>query len=440
MAGPRKPQGFGKALDRIRESERPSRSSFSDQLRLLDDSLPDRGRVPPARLSTMALPEGSEEENSCGRHYVVRKNFPPDYVHGKIRLDRADTADLSRLLELARCGHRVEDRGRIAFLDTETTGISGGAGTCPFLIGVGFYRGDEFRVVQYFIRDFDEESSMLYALNGLLADFDLLVTYNGLSFDAPMVENRCVLARLDSPFRHMAHFDLLFMARRLWRVGHGSCKLTALEARILSFLRGPDISGAMIPGAYFEYLRSSDAISLRSVFSHHVYDILSLAALTIHAADCVATEPQPLDDAPDLYSLGRIFDRAHDHRRSIRCYEMALDGGVPMALRIRAMERLSVLYRRTGNVSRSMELCGQLMVLDEFSAVGYEGAAMFQERHERNLEAACAVIRDALNRLRNRPGLERRGVRLRERLERLERKQQKGLFATGDPGSGSIEK
>jgi hypothetical protein len=317
------------------------------------------------------------------------------------------------------------DIERIAFLDTETTGVHGGAGMCPFLIGVGYFRGGDFEVVQYFIRDFHEEASMLLALEGLLSAFELLVTYNGQSFDVPLVENRCVLSRCTSPFGRMAHLDLLFMARRLWRAGHGSCRLTALEQEILGFFRGPDIPGAEIPRAYFDYLASSDAISLRSVFSHHVDDILSLAALTIHAAARVVREPLRFDDPLDLYSLGRLFDHARDYEKCVRFYELALEGGLGYEVRVRVMERLSVLYRRGGDLSRSMQMCGQLMVLDQCNLVGYEGAAMLHEHQERDLKAACAVIGEGLDKLEQ---ADRRGARLRARLERLRKKSGGTLF------------
>jgi uncharacterized protein YprB with RNaseH-like and TPR domain len=413
--------GFGRALDQLRRAERPTRLSISDPLRLLGESSPAPESPPAPPLATVPLPDGTETTNSAGSHYVVRNRYAGSHFHGRVRLDRADVTDFTRLLDLAGCEHRGLALERIAFLDTETTGISGGAGMCPFLIGVGFYRGDSFEVVQYFIRDFDEETSMLLALGDLLKSFDLLVTYNGRSFDAPLVENRCVLSRFASPFEHMAHFDLLFTARRLWRAGHGSCKLTALEVKILDFVRGPDIPGAQIPRAYFDYLRSSDAITMRTVFSHHVYDILSLAAMMIHGADRVNSEPLPHDEPLDLYSLGRIFDRVHDLERTIRFFEMSIDGRLPMSIRIRVMERLSVLYRKTGQLERSKELCGQLMVLDEFSMVGYEGAAIFQERHARDLEAACSVIRSALGRLDGKPGMARRSEKLQSRLNRLGR-------------------
>src|SRR5262249_13510324 len=128
--------------------------------------------------------------------------------------------------------------------------------------------------------------------------------------------------------------------------GHGSCRLAALERELVAFMRGPDIPGAMIPRAYFDYLQRRASVTLRSVFTHNVDDVLSLAALTVHACDRVIFEPAYFDEPMDLYSLGRIFEKSKDWRRSIRMYEMALEGGVDEPTRQRILGRLATLHRR----------------------------------------------------------------------------------------------
>src|SRR5262249_26784793 len=148
--------------------------------------------------------------------------------------------------------------------------------------------------------------SMLHALGELLRQFRLIVTYNGAAFDIPLLETRFTLARLDNPFPTMSHFDLLATARRLWRNGHGSCRLVALERELLTFLRGPDVPGAMIPRAYFDYLRQGASGLLKGVFTHNVHDVVSLAALTIFACDRVTAEPAALDEPLDLFSMARV--------------------------------------------------------------------------------------------------------------------------------------
>src|SRR5262249_47973030 len=159
---------------------------------------------------------------------------------GKIRLARFSCSDLRTYMTLMSEKGSVPERNEILFLDTETTGMQGGAGMCPFLVGVGYFVDDEFHMLQYFVRDFDEEQSMLFALAELAARFRLVVPYNGGPFDLPLLETRFTLARLDAPFAAMSHLALLTGARRLWRNGHGSCRLVALERELLSFLRGPD--------------------------------------------------------------------------------------------------------------------------------------------------------------------------------------------------------
>ena len=327
------------------------------------------------------LPAGEIQSNSLGSHYLIHAAYPHDHFHGKVALNRLSSADLLSLITLMREKATVPHRERIVFLDTETTGVQGGTGICPFLVGLGYFIDDNFQMVQFFIRDFDEEPSMLLALGELLQRFDLVVTYNGAAFDIPLLETRFTLSRLDNPIAEMSHFDLLFTARRLWRNGHGSCRLSALERELLSFMRGPDIPGAMIPRAYFDYLQRRGNTTLRSVFTHNVDDVLSLAALTVHACDRVIFEPAYFDEPLDLYSLGRIFEDSDDWRRSIRFYEMALSAGVDEPVRQRVLESLGKLYRRAGEYEAALTMLERAL----------EGAGT--GRKFRQLEKLIGVIR-----------------------------------------------
>jgi len=391
---------FGKALKTIRGGRNGSGDfarqfagvgslSLAEQLHLLRSS---------RSSSVHTLPPGELRSNASGSHYFIENVYPEDYFHGKVRLSRFCSPDLQSLLALMRETGTVPSRDRIVFLDTETTGLQGGTGMCPFLIGIGYFSGDDFRMVQYFIRDFDDEPSMLLALAEQLRQFDLTVTYNGAAFDIPLLETRFTLARLDSPFEPMSHFDLLFTARKLWRHGHGSCRLTALERELISFLRGPDIPGAMIPRVFFEFVQRRPTAALQSVFTHNVHDVVSLAALTVHACDRVILEPAALDEPLDLYSLACVLDGSLDWRRCIRMYEMALAGGIAEPMRKKALERLAVACRRVGEHERSLEVCIELMQGGEFSMIAVEGAAIYYERVARDFEAALAVLEDGLAR------------------------------------------
>jgi uncharacterized protein YprB with RNaseH-like and TPR domain len=364
------------------------------------------------------LPPGEVQSTPLGSHYVIRGVFPQDYFHGKVRLNRFSSSDLESCMDMMRETGAVPDRDRIVFLDTETTGVQGSAGICPFLVGLGYFSGDEFHMLQYFIRDFDEEPSMLYALGELLERFSMVITYNGRAFDLPLLEARFTLSRLENPFKDKSHLDLLFSARRLWRNGHGSCRLIALEQQMISFMRGPDVPGAMIPRAYFDYLQRRPNPTLRNVFSHNVHDVVSLAALTIHACDRVNLEPAPLDDPLDLYSLARILQNSRSWRRCIQLYEMALAGGVPEPERRRALENLSVAYRRAGDHERSRETCDELMAHSEFSMAGYEGAAIHCERITHDFERAIYILEEGFQRAESK----RWKMLLKARCDRLRQK------------------
>ena len=393
--------------------------NLADQLKFLRSRFP---RRPTLVATGDLLPPRETQSTRLGAHYVIHASYPGDYFHGKIRLSRLSMPDLDNLMKVMNkggCDPQSETaRDRIVFLDTETTGVQGGTGICPFLVGLGYFEGDDFHMHQFFIRDFDEEPSMLLAAADLLARFDLVITYNGAAFDIPLMETRFTLARLDSPFQRMSHFDLLCTARRLWRSGHGSCRLTALEHEILSFLRGPDVPGAMIPRAYFDYLQRRPSAVLRSVFTHNVYDVVSLAALTIEACDRVIREPAQFDDPLDLYSLGRVMENSENWRRSIQLYEMALAGGLTDPVRQKALENLAVLYRRMGDQERSVEICQELMGSLEFSMTGYEGAAIYHERVAHNFEAALRILEEGLART----DTKRWKMLLKARWDRLQQK------------------
>lgn len=368
------------------------------------------------------LPPGEIRSNALGSHYLIQRAYSHGHFHGKVRLDRLSTADLGCLMKLMREKGTVSDCRRIVFLDTETTGIQGGAGTCPFLVGLGYFVDGDFRLVQFFIRDFDEEPSMLSALAELLGYFELVVTYNGAAFDIPLLETRFTLARMDSPFDSMSHYDLLFTARKLWRHGHGSCRLAALERELVSFMRGPDIPGAMIPRAYFDYLQRRPNTTLRSVFTHNGDDVLSLAALTVAACDRVTLEPAALDEPLDLYSLGRVFEKSENWRRALGLYETALEGVAAGPMRQKVLESLAVIYRRAGEHERSRKVCLELTGLPEFSLTGYEGAAIYYERVARDYESALRVLEDGVAKAdtkRSRTQLQARWDRLQQKIIRF---------------------
>jgi len=397
--------------------------SLSQQLQYLKTRHP-APQTGSSSVESLALPDGQEEITPFGRHYVVREVFDGEHIHGKVRLSRFSCPDLSQLMAVMQEKESVPDRDSILFLDTETTGMQG-TGMVPFLVGLGYFKGDDFHIVQYFIRDFDEEPSMLHALGRLLERFRLIVTYNGSTFDIPLLESRFILARFENPFSGIPHLDLLNGARRLWRNGHGSCRLVALEREIVSFLRGADIPGSMIPRVYFDFVNhgsSSTNPEMMRVFSHNVYDIVSLEALAICACDRVTMEPAPFDNPLDLYSLARILENTLDWKRCRLLYEMARAGGLPEPSSSRAAECLSMIYRRSGEHERALAICMELIQSPFFSMAGYEGAAIYHERIEGNHARALEIVEEAIGRLDDASEYKRRKTLLLARRERLRQK------------------
>lgn len=411
---------FAKALHHLRrppqrrlfQSDNPV-SSLARQLSFL------KSRLLPAERATI---EGDEEVTPLGRHLVIRRQCDSEHYHGKVRLGRFSVTDLERFLALMKHPASAGERDQIVFLDTETTGIQGGTGMVPFLVGLGFFQGETFQTSQYFIRDFDEEASMLLALSDVLRRFKLLVTYNGSTFDVPLLETRFTLAKLNSPFEGMPHLDLLPGARRLWRNGHGSCRLMALEQKIVSFLRGPDIPGAMIPKAYFDFLQGRGVAVMTGVLEHNLHDIVSLAALTVCACDRVTVDPATFDDPHDLYSLARIMEHTSDWKRAVDFYEMALRGGLSEPFLTRAQENLAVLARRMGNHERALALCETLMAHSTFSMVAHESAAIHHERVKGDPHGALEIVEKALARLDAGTENKRWRASLHARRERLRQK------------------
>src|SRR5436190_23803041 len=184
---------FGKALQQLRPKQSPQRllfqsdspvASLGQQLAFL------KSRSPRQCVTEAVAPDGVEEITPFGRHLAIRRIYGPDEYHGNVRLGRFSCSDLERLSNLMKEKASIPHRDSIVFLDTETTGLHGGTGMVPFLVGIGYFEGDNFHMVQFFIRDFDEEASMLHALGTLLERFRLIVTYNGAAFDIPLLETR----------------------------------------------------------------------------------------------------------------------------------------------------------------------------------------------------------------------------------------------------------
>jgi uncharacterized protein YprB with RNaseH-like and TPR domain len=390
-----------------------------------------RSRPPAgAPRSVEGLLEGAIEENERGRLLVVRRRFPVDHRHGAQSLLAAREAAPLALSLLGRAGGEVAEAHRLLYLDTETTGLAGGTGTYAFLVGVGFFDGDDFEVRQFFMRDLDEEPALLTALEEIFRRFDGFVTYNGSGFDLPLLETRFVLGRRRFPGEAF-HVDLLGAARRLWSDRLADCRLGTVEQHALRFIRDDDLPGALIPTVYFEYLRRKRPDELPRVFEHNRHDILSLAALTGWVADAVVRAPIPELEPEALAGLGRLLEPA-EPERSLACYRMALDSGLPTPFRERLLLRLAQGEKRRARWDEARALWeAAARAPREFDPRPWEEIAKVHEHRRRDLAAARGVVEEALALARRHRASERVLAAFEHRLRRLARRIERGAGLSG---------
>jgi uncharacterized protein YprB with RNaseH-like and TPR domain len=373
------------------------------------------------------LPGGRLEETELGACFVLDHVYPLAYRHGaddlgdllKKSLDAAAT--ICNDDRLAGMGFQ-----EIAFLDTETTGLFG-AGTIAFMVGVGFFDPEAFVVRQYFLRDHGDEPAMLQLLAKFFADRPGLITFNGRSFDLPLLENRYVMNRMDEQVGDLLgrpHLDLLPPSRRLWRSRIGSCSLSSLEQNILGLNRtSEDVPGWAIPGLYMEYLRTGDARDLLRVFYHNRIDMLSMATLSNRILRQF-NQPRPADEPLDIISLARWQIAMGMPDKAEKMLRMAAEQDLPLEIYHQALYFLGQLLKRNDRREEAVPLWQQMAVTSFGDVSAHVELAKYYEWHKRDLELALEWTQRALSLSNSWPSEQNDLVRfeLEHRMERLERR------------------
>jgi uncharacterized protein YprB with RNaseH-like and TPR domain len=377
----------------------------------------------PVRARPPALEElihGRRVQNDRGEFFVMDWDLPLESFHGGVALSRFRALQPATVGVLSGDPALQEfDLSRAAFLDTETTGLSGGTGTAAFLIGLGFVEDDRFRVRQYLMRDYHEEAALLRGLADDLVRFRHVVTFNGRTFDVPLLESRYRLNRDPFPLSDVAHLDLLPPARRLWKLRLISCRLQALEADLLDLRRRADVPGEDIPRIYFDYVRRGDGRALLRVLEHNRVDVVSLAALAVLA--CQWVEEGRAEDPRDVYSLAQVLEQARLFERCEGAYRRVLETD-DVGLRVEALLRLARRKRRAGDHAAAAELWAEAAGAGDWRA--RRALAIYHEHRSRDLAAALSVVEQGLADLRAlgggvSPGLGRVASDLQRRRHRL---------------------
>ena len=353
--------------------------------------------TPRSRLDVEHLVPGRVHVSERGSWFVAERHFPLDHVHGGERLgDVLGLADRALACLARRPTLEPLDRRSIIFLDTETTGLSGGTGTYVFMVGLGFFDDDGLVVRQYFMRHHAEEPAMLAALADDLHRFGAVVTFNGKAFDLPLLQTRFIQSRLRPRLPTDPHLDILHAARRFWRDRLPSCSLGTIEEQVLGHARERDVPSWMIPELYFRYVRGGSARAMARVFEHNLHDILSLAAVTCRLGRVLGT-PTAGADAYDLFAVARLFEDLGHLDDACACYELALEAGRGTPIRREIAARLAALCKRSGRSERAVQLWQRLALAGgQPTCEPFVELAKHYEWGARDYPAAISVVEQAL--------------------------------------------
>jgi uncharacterized protein YprB with RNaseH-like and TPR domain len=320
--------------------------------------------------------------------------------------------------------------GRLLFLDLETTGLAGGAGTYAFLVGCGWFEGAMFRVRQFVLTSFAAERALLEDVAALMRASGVLVTYNGKTFDAPLIDTRFLFHRLATPCSGIAHIDLLHPARRMWRpavdfqfeAGEPSCRLSLMEQSILGNVREDDVPGFEIPSRYFQFVRSGDARGLDGVLEHNRLDVLALAMLTARAGQLLEEGAPGARTAREALGLGRLYERGGMIAEARACFARAIDLEADVLTRIEALRAYAVLCRRERRYVDAADAWRRMLLMRgcpaRLAREATEALAVHHEHRSRDLSAARQFAVQALQFKVTRS----RAQAVHHRLARIDRK------------------
>lgn len=401
--------------------------------------------------SLLDLVGGRIVQTAFGPCHVVETRLPLDETRGGWPLGAALAIDGAAV---AACGRNAElasfDFRGAAFIDTETSGLSGGAGTFAFMVGIGTFEGGEegkegkegktesgsaYVVRQVFMDNPGQERALLTVLSDVLARCTGLVSFNGRAFDAPLLENRYLLNREPSPLRGLLHFDLLPAARQRWRLRLPSRSLGSLERDILAFARSEeDVPGWLIPSIYQQYARGGEALTpqvvadVAHIFYHNLHDIVNMTPLA--AILCAPFQPDTavIDGLHpvDLVCLARCFEELAWQTQGESAYRRALGQPLPSTVRAEALNRLTWMLKRQDRRREAVELWQDWITsVPGHDITPYVELAKHHEWHDVDLAAARKWTLWAVHVAGQMPaglGREQAQTDLQRRLERLERK------------------
>jgi uncharacterized protein len=347
------------------------------------------------RSDIAAVIDGEHVVTPYGDCFVATKHFDKEYQHGKMPITILDHNNLASLGK----DDSLKDMSlnSTIFFDSESTGLSSGTGTYIFLVGFGYFEDSQFIIKQFFLRDFNDEMALLYAIAELLQRFTGIITYNGKCFDVPLLKTRFTYTRLDHNLDQLLHLDLVHTSRRIWKRRLGDCSLGNIERQIIDFHRYDDIPGYLVPQAYFDYLHYNNLEPMVKIFQHNLYDVLSMVTILNKAAAIYQSPLELLVDDQDLVSLAINYKKLKRWDQSAEIYKTLLKKATTQFPKRYLTSELAYCYKRLSNWEHAHQLWNEVIAEGSFDIKPYIELSQYYEHQLRNYPEAEKIIARALN-------------------------------------------
>lgn len=362
--------------------------SLSDRLsRIIGEKKPVENKATPSSLDEHIRGEWT----SIGSMKVFQSESSMTFDFGKLRLEKISTI----------LGMDIPDPEKMLFFDTETTGLAGGTGTYAFLVGIGFFTGSKFLVIQLFMPGFADEPALLETLSTIGKDYTHLVSFNGKMFDQPLLATRFLLSRVEDSLKGKPHIDLLHLSRPVWKRRLESCSLKSLEVNVLGHDREDDIDGALIPEVYFDWLRTGNPAKIAQVFEHNRQDVASMATL-LSVLDSMYENPESkhFSHMVEMLGMARYLDNKGSSDMAINFLEKAMDCEESQ-IKDEALVNLGKLHKKKGDHDEAQKYFAKVSSNSAFSIFALCEQAKHLEHREKNYEKALELTNKALAISRN---------------------------------------
>lgn len=392
----------------------------------------------PAEDHEWAQLDARMQRNEWGQFVLRERRFAADYRHGMYAL--GDLIEHAAVLDvLNRSAGSLSGHEELLFLDTETTGLGIGTGNVAFMVGIGYYQGKEYVVEQLFIRNPAEELAMLAYLGEKLRSFSRVISYNGRTFDWPVLKNRFILNRILLEDRHLQQIDLLYTSRSIWKNTLPSCRLGMVEEARLGVSREEDVPGSMAPALYFQYLAVDNPSVIEGVFQHNEQDILSLSVLANHVTRLVQGNIRLSElETAELYRVGVWLDRLELPELAEQAFRQLTERSSDEVKEFRMP--MAAYFKKKGDYGQAVRIWEGSIEEDRKAGrfipfvEPFVELAIYYEHRVKNLKQALIYAEEALQAVRKRIALSRGDRKqrllvenLQKRIERLNRKCEKQL-------------